>query len=63
MAKRSYILARLMNEEVETGTVYIVHLATKGEKQGQPIRKRKYDPVTKKHHWFKTRKMPSHAKN
>jgi len=62
MAKRSYVLAQLVNEEVVTHTKYIVNLATSGIKAGQPIRKKKYDPVTGKHHWFKTKKMPSHAK-
>ena len=52
----------LWNEEVKTGTKYVVHMPTKGLKQGQPLRLRKYDPVTRKHHWFVTKKMPSHAK-
>ncbi len=62
MAKRTYILMQLVNEEVTTKTKFIIHMPTKGEKQNKPIRKRKYDPVTKKHHWFSTKKMPSHAK-
>ena len=62
MAKKSYILMQLINEEVKTKTKYIVHMPTKGEKQGKPLRLRKYDPVTGKHHWFVTKKMPSHSK-
>jgi len=61
MAKKSYTLMQLVNSEVETHTKYIVHLPTKGVKQGQPIELRKYDPVTRKHHIFKTKKMPSHS--
>ncbi len=62
MAKRSYQLMQLVNEEVTTHTKFIVHIPTKGMKQGMPLRLRKFDPVTRKHHWFSTKKMPSHAK-
>ena len=62
MAKKSYILMQLVNSEVETKTKYIIHMPANGEKRGQPIELRKYDPVTKKHHLFKTKKMPSHSK-
>lgn len=63
MAKRSYTLMQLVNDEVRTKTKWIVHIPNKGIKQGHSLRKRKYDPVTKKHHWFVTKKMPSHSKN
>ena len=62
MAKKSYVLMQLVNSEVETKTKYIVHLPTRGEKQGKPLELRKYDPVTGKHHLFRTKKMPSHSK-
>jgi len=62
MAKKSYILMQLVNSEVTTKTKYIVHMPTKGQKQGQPLELRKFDPVTGKHHLFKTKKMPSHSK-
>lgn len=62
MAKKSYVLMQLKNEEVETHTKYIVQIPARGTKQGMKLRKRKYDPVTQKHHWFVTKKMPSHSK-
>ena len=62
MAKKSYILVQLVNEEVSTKTKFIVNKPTKGEKQSVKLRFRKYDPVTKHHHWFSEKKMPSHSK-
>ena len=62
MAKKSHVLMRLVNEEVTTHTQYIVQIPARGTKQGMKIRLRKYDPVLKKHCWFKTVKLPSHAK-
>lgn len=62
MAKKSYVLMQLVNSEVVTHTKYIVHMPTKGLKQGKPLELRKFDPVTGKHHLFKTKKMPSHSK-
>ena len=62
MAKKSYMLVQLRNEEVDTKTKYIVQKPTKGMKQSMKLRLRKYDPVLKKHCWFKEVKMPSHSK-
>lgn len=62
MAKKSYVIMRLVNEEVKTHTQYIMQIPARGTKQGMKPRLRKYDPVTRKHHWFKTVKMPAHAK-
>jgi ribosomal protein L33 len=62
MAKKSYALLQLLNEEVSTKTKYIIKVPTKGTKTGNKIRLRKYDPVTRAHHWFTTKKMPSHSK-
>ena len=61
MAKKSYVVMRLVNEEVATCTQYIMQIPTRGQKSGMKPRLRKYDPVTRKHHWFKTVKMPSHS--
>lgn len=63
MAKKSYQLVQLVNEDnPETGTKFIIHKPTKGEKASDKMRMRKYDPVLKKHAWFKEKKMPSHSK-
>lgn len=62
MAKKSYQVMQLKNSEVETHTKYIIHVPTKGTKTGQKISLRKYDPITRKHHLFIAKKMPSHSK-
>jgi len=63
MAKKSYQLRRLVNEDnPETGTTYTIKKPTKGLKAGDKFRMRKYDPVLKKHCWFTEKKMPSHSK-
>lgn len=55
-------MVQLINEEVPTKTKYIITVPTRGTKNGQKIKLRKYDPITKQHHVFTTKKMPSHAK-
>jgi large subunit ribosomal protein L33 len=63
MAKKSYMLVRLVPEEQpETGTVYTIKKSTKGTKTGEKFRFRKFDPVLKKHVWFVEKRMPSHSK-
>lgn len=62
MAKKSYVVMQLKNTEVVTHTKYIIQVPTKGTKAGTKIKLRKYDPVTKRHHMFEAKKMPSHAK-
>lgn len=62
MAKKSYQVMQLINEEVSTKTKYIIQVPTRGTKSGQKIKLRKYDPVTRQHHMFVTKKMPSHSK-
>lgn len=59
MAKKSYEIRQLVNEEVETKTKYMIKKPGKGEKASQPIRLRKYDPVTRQHHWFVDKKLPN----
>ena len=61
MAKKSHILVQLVNEEVSTPTKYIAKKPTKGLKASEKLRLRKYDKVTKKHHWFSEKRMPSHS--
>jgi len=63
MARKSYEIRQLVNEEVSTKTKYTIKKTTKGEKASQPIRLRKYDPVTRKHHWFVDKKLPSPKAN
>lgn len=63
MAKKSYAVRQLVNEEhPETGTKYIVQKPTKGMKAQDKLRLRKYDKVLRKHCWFVEKKMPAHAK-
>lgn len=63
MAKKTYILVQLIPEdEPNTGTKYIVTKSTKGPKQGNKLRLRKYDPKTRSHRWFVEKKMPRHSK-
>ena len=64
MAKKSYQLVNLVNEDnPETGTKYIVQKTNKGMKASMKLRFRKYDPVLRKHCWFVEKKLPSHSKN
>ena len=63
MAKKTFVLVQLVNEEVpNTGTKYVIKKPSKGTKKGEKIRLRKYDPVTRKHHFFVEKKMPSHSR-
>ena len=59
MAKKTYEVKQLVNEEVQTKTKYIIKKPTKGTKPGEKIRLKKYDPVTMKHHMFVEKKMPN----
>lgn len=62
MAKKTYQLVQLVNSEVETHTKYVRSKPTRGEKAGNKLELRKYDPVTRKHHVFKEKKLPSHSR-
>lgn len=62
MAKKSYQLVQLWNSEENTSTKYTIKKTIRGEKASMKIELRKYDPVTKKHALFTTKKMPSHSK-
>ena len=62
MAKKSTVLVQLVNSEVETKTKYIIKKPTRGTKTGEKISLKKYDPVTRKHHLFVEKRMPSHSK-
>lgn len=60
MAKSPTMLVMLVNEEhPETGTKYIKKVPTRGTKQAQKLRMRKYDPVLRKHCWFVQKKLPN----
>jgi ribosomal protein L33 len=60
MAKATYQTVMLVNEEKpETGTKYIITVPTKGQKSGNKIRLRKYDPVLRAHAWFIQKKLPN----
>jgi len=60
MAKASYQLVQLVPEEKpETGTKYIIRVPTKGTKQANKIRLRKYDPVLRQHVWFVQKRLPN----
>ena len=59
MAKKSYELRMLVNEEVTTKTKYVIQKPTRGEKASVKIRLRKYDPITRKHHWFSEKRLPN----
>lgn len=60
--KKSYQLVQLVNSEVDTKTKYIRSKPTRGEKASNKLEMRKFDPVTRQHHVFKEKKMPSHSK-
>lgn len=63
MAKKSYQLVQLVNEDnPKTGTKYVIKKTNKGLKASEKMRLRKYDPVLRKHCWFVEKKMPSHSK-
>jgi large subunit ribosomal protein L33 len=51
MAK-SYRIVKLVSEE-DTGYYYTATKSTRGLKAGVKLRFRKYDPVIRKHCWFK----------
>jgi len=59
MAKAKKNLVQLINSEIQTPTKYLAKLATKGPKAGQKLSLMKYDPVTRKHHLFVSKKLPS----
>jgi len=60
MAKASYTIMQLVPEsQPETGTKYLVRVPNKGTKSGNKIRLKKYDPVTRTHVWFVTKKLPN----
>jgi len=62
MAKKSFRLVQLVNEEMpETGTKYIIRKPQGGVKASEKLRFKKYDPVVKKHMWFVEKRMPSHS--
>ena len=63
MAKKSFSLKQLIPEEnIKTGTKFIVRKPAKGLKASEKLRLKKYDPVLKKHVWFIEKKMPPHSK-
>lgn len=63
MAKKTHQLVNLVNEDnPETGTIYIIKKPNGGLKAGVKLRFRKYDPVLRKHCWFREKKLPSPTK-
>jgi len=62
MAKASYQLVQLVNEEESTMTKYIIKVPTKGQSASNKIRLRKYDPVLQRHCWFIQRRLPNPKK-
>jgi len=60
--KKSYNLVQLVNSEITTPTKYIVRVPTRGPKSADKLSFRKYDPVTRQHHLFTQRKLPSPKK-
>lgn len=56
MAKKNIVLVRLKSSE-DTGYFYVAKKPTKGQKQGQKLTFRKYDPVARKHVVFNEAKM------
>ena len=59
MAKASYQLVQLVNEEETTRTKYIIRVPTRGQKASEKIRLRKYDPVLRRHCWFVQKRLPN----
>ena len=63
MAKKTHLKVRMVPEsKADSAFVYYAKKPTKGEKRQVKLRQRKYDPVLKKHVWFKEAKMPPHSK-
>ena len=60
--KKSYNLVQLVNSEVTTKTKYVVRVPTRGPKSANKLSLRKYDPVTRQHHVFVQKKLPSPKK-
>ena len=60
--KKSYNLVQLVNSEVTTPTKYVVRVPTRGTKASNKLSFRKYDPITRKHHVFVQKKLPSPKK-
>ena len=54
MAK-SYRIVKMVSEEA-TGYYYTTTKPTKGLKAGEKLRLKKYDPIIRKHCWFKESK-------
>jgi large subunit ribosomal protein L33 len=59
MAKASYQLVQLVNEEETTKTKYIIRVPTRGQKASEKIRLRKYDPTLRRHCWFAQKRLPN----
>ena len=63
MAKKSYINVMLVSEDnPDCKFRYYTRKTIRGERASIKLRKRKYNPVTKKHEWFVEKKLPSHSK-
>ena len=60
--KKSYNLVQLVNSEVTTKTKYVVRVPTRGPKSANKLSLKKYDPITRKHHVFVQKKLPSPKK-
>lgn len=59
MANKTYQLVQLVNSEVKTPTKYVVRIPGRGQKASMKLEKRKYDPVTRRHHVFTQKKLPN----
>ena len=63
MSKKSTVKIRLVPEEkADSKFYYYTKKPTSGLKAKDKIRKKKYNPTTKKHEWFVEKKLPQHSK-
>ena len=59
MARPSYRLVMLVNEEEDTPTKYIVKRPNRGQKSADKLRLRKYDQALQRHCWFSEKRLPN----
>ena len=63
MAKKSHIKVRLVPEsKPDSSFVYYAKKPTKGEKEKNKLKMKKYNPSTRKHEIFVEKKLPPHSK-
>ena len=63
MAKKTHLKVRMVPENNPNNKfIYYEKKPTKGEKVKDKLKKKKYNPNTRKHEYFVEKKLPPHSK-